>query len=337
MWITKIFQEKKLAWIDKCELLINQIKIAKAEYNFIYADKSEFITIETTLAWKKKHQNLLNELEKKKLDKLKRAFDYYRKLVKESSDFTSLISSLENTRNMHNKYATDNRVNQVYSVIGDVEGKTLDKQQLVAISKRVHNHLVVAGAGTGKTTTIVGLIKYLIKADLYKADEILVLSFTNASASEMKERIQNETSLPIEASTFHKLGINIISSVDNITPKISKLKQRKFISDKLSELMQNQEYLRLLNNYMIQHKVSIKSEFDFNTEQEYREYLKQNPPITLKRESVKSYGEMEIANFLYLNGIEYIYEKAYEIDTRTQEYGQYHPDFFLPEYNIYIY
>jgi len=336
MWITKIFQEKKLAWIDKCELLINQIKIAKAEYNFIYADKSEFITIETTLAWKKKHQNLLNELEKKKLDKLKRAFDYYRKLVKESSDFTSLISSLENTRNMHNKYATDNRVNQVYSVIGDVEGKTLDKQQLVAISKRVHNHLVVAGAGTGKTTTIVGLIKYLIKADLYKADEILVLSFTNASASEMKERIQNETSLPIEASTFHKLGINIISSVDNITPKISKLKQRKFISDKLSELMQNQEYLRLLNNYMIQHKVSIKSEFDFNTEQEYREYLKQNPPITLKRESVKSYGEMEIANFLYLNGIEYIYEKAYEIDTRTQEYGQYHPDFFLPEYNIYI-
>lgn len=142
--------------------------------------------------------------------------------------------------------------------------------------------------------------------------------------------------MPIEASTFHKLGINIISSVDNITPKISKLNQRKFISDKLSELMQNQEYLRLLNNYMIQHKVSIKSEFDFNTEQEYREYLKQNPPITLKRESVKSYGEMEIANFLYLNGIEYIYEKAYEIDTRTQEYGQYHPDFFLPEYNIYI-
>lgn len=190
MWITKIFQEKKLACIDKCELLINQIKIAKAEYNSIFADKPEFITIETTLAWKKKHQNLLNELEKKKLDKLKRAFDYYRKLVKESSDFTSLISSLENTRNMHNKYATDNRVNQVYSVIGDVEGKTLDKQQLVAISKRVHNHLVVAGAGTGKTTTIVGLIKYLIKADLYKADEILVLSFTNASASEMKERIQ---------------------------------------------------------------------------------------------------------------------------------------------------
>lgn len=336
MWITKIFQEKKQACIDKCEILINQIKIAKVEYNSIFADKSEFITIETTLAWKKKHQNLLNELEKKKLDKLKRAFDYYRKLVKDSSDFTLLISSLENTRNMHNKYATDNRVNQVYSLIGEVEEKTLDKQQLVAISKRVHNHLVIAGAGTGKTTTIVGLIKYLIKADLYKADEILVLSFTNASASEMKERIQNETSLPIEASTFHKLGINIISSVDNITPKISKLKQRKFISDKLSELMQNQEYLRLLNNYMIQHKVSIKSEFDFNTEQEYREYLKQNPPITLKRESVKSYGEMEIANFLYLNGIEYIYEKAYEIDTRTQEYGQYHPDFFLPEYNIYI-
>ena len=45
---------------------------------------------------------------------------------------------------------------------------------------------------------------------------------------------------------------------------------------------------------------------------------------------------MEIANFLAQNSVEYIYEKAYPIDTRNTEYGQYIPDFFLPEYNIYI-
>ena len=146
-----------------------------------------------------------------------------------------------------------------------------------------------------------------IKDNLYAKDikrnkphEILVLSFTNASASEMKERIHKETSLPIEASTFHKLGINIITSVDNIKPKISMLNMREFISDKLEVLMKNPDYLRLLNNYMIHHKVSMKSEFDFKTEKEYKEYLQLNPPITLKRETVKSYGEMEIANFLYL-------------------------------------
>ncbi|MBR1592509.1 MAG: UvrD-helicase domain-containing protein [Ruminococcus sp.] len=52
----------------------------------------------------------------------------------------------------------------MYSIVGQVEGKQLDRQQLVAISKNVHTHLVLAGAGTGKTTTIVGLVKYYIKS-----------------------------------------------------------------------------------------------------------------------------------------------------------------------------
>ncbi len=43
-----------------------------------------------------------------------------------------------------------------------------------------------------------------------------------------------------------------------------------------------------------------------------------------------------IANFLSTNGIAYVYEQPYEIDTRTSEYGQYYPDFYLPDYNIYI-
>ena len=92
-------------------------------------------------------------------------------------------------------------------------------QQLVAISKDVHTHLVLAGAGTGKTTTIVGLIKYLLKTGKYKQNEILVLSFTNASASEMKERISNETGYPIDASTFHKLGMNMITEVEGVNVK----------------------------------------------------------------------------------------------------------------------
>lgn len=41
---------------------------------------------------------------------------------------------------------------------------------------------------------------------------------------------------------------------------------------------------------------------------------------------------MEIANFLYMNDIDYIYENPYKIDTGTREFGQYKPDFYLPEY-----
>jgi len=56
----------------------------------------------------------------------------------------------------------------------------------------------------------------------------------------------------------------------------------------------------------------------------------------MKNETVKSYGEMDIANFLYQNNIEYVYESPYKYNTSTNEYTQYTPDFYLPEEDIYI-
>ena len=91
--------------------------------------------------------------------------------------------------------------------------------------------------------------------------------------------------------------------------------------------MQSDTYLNLLILYLLYNRVVAKSEFEFKTQKEYDEYLKLNPPTTVNNEAVKSYGEMDIANFLMQNGIQYVYEYPYEIDTRTSEYGQYHPDF----------
>ncbi|MCR5024720.1 MAG: UvrD-helicase domain-containing protein, partial [Lachnospiraceae bacterium] len=71
-------------------------------------------------------------------------------------------------------------------------------------------------------------------------------------------------------------------------------------------------------------------------ETEYEEYLRTNPPITLKGDKVKSYGEMDIANFLYRNGIAYEYEKEYAVDIRTKDRYQYYPDFYLTDYGYYI-
>ena len=82
--------------------------------------------------------------------------------------------------------------------------------------------------------------------------------------------------------------------------------------------------------------ITAKSEFDFKNGNEYHNYLRMNPPATIKGETVKSYGEMDIANYLFQNGIRYVYEAAYKDDTRTQKFGQYRPDFYLPDYDIYI-
>ena len=222
------------------------------------------------------------------------------------------------------------------TIIGNVEGRQLDKQQMECIVKPVKTHLVIAGAGTGKTTTIVGRVKYLLNSGTCDEKDILVLSFTNASAAEMSERINKETGKDIAASTFHKLGLNIITTVNRITPKVTKIQLQKFVRERLAENIKDQKYLNLLCRYSLHNHKYSRSEFDFTNGSEYDEYLKMNPPVTLKGDQVKSYGEMDIANFLFSNGITYEYEKEYEIDTRTKERFQYYPDFYLPNYGCYI-
>lgn len=335
MWIFDSIKEKKRLRNERCNELINRTDKSITVHTEMFSDKKCFVSADIAENWKKRNNNLLIELNSKDIKQLKKA-ENYSTLSNRISHLSYLLDNLENIRNKHNELAADERASAVYSIICEVEGKKLDRQQLVAISKVVHTHLVLAGAGTGKTTTIVGLVKYLLGIKKFSPDEILVLSFTNASAAEMKERLDKETGVTIEASTFHKLGMNIISDVNDIKPKISQLDQRKFIKQQLESLMQDRDYLRALNAYLIRRQFMIRSEFDFKTLQEYQEHLKKNPPVTLKYEVVKSYGEMEIANFLYLNGVEYIYEQPYKIDTRTKEFGQYKPDFYLPQYDIYI-
>lgn len=336
MWIFDRIREKKKIRDERCIMLISKIDAAEEELNQLFSCSDRFITDDDISIWRKKHGELITVLRSDtSIPNLKRA-KRYRELSRKIESLLLVEKELDKTRDSHNEATANDRAAEVYSVVGQVEGKHLDKQQLVAISKDVHTHLVLAGAGTGKTTTIVGLIKYLLKTDKYKQNEILVLSFTNASASEMKERIHSETGLPIEASTFHKLGMNIITEVNGVKPKITQLQQHRFIKQELETLMQNDEYLKMLNMYLIRKQYLIRSEFDFKSMQEYQDHLKKNPPVSLKQEMMKSYGEVEIANFLYLNGVEYIYEAPYSIDTRTKEFGQYKPDFYLPEYGIYI-
>ena len=258
------------------------------------------------------------------------------KLNSKKTILSDLTASIARKISIHNNEVASVLTIKARELIGDVEGRQLDAQQMRCIIKPAFNHLVIAGAGTGKTTTIVGKVKYLLKSGACEAKDILVLSFTNASASEMRDRINKETGLEIAASTFHKLGLNIISAVEGITPKITQIQLQKFAQAQLAENMKNPQYLNLLcRYYLFNHKYN-RSEFDFQNSVEYEEYLRTNPPITLKGDRVKSYGEMDIANFLFRNGIAYKYESEYEIDTRTEDRYQYYPDFYLTDSGYYI-
>lgn len=319
----------------ECSKLISRIDDALMDAKSIFAAPQTFVDPSTEIAWRNRNESVLADSEIHNIQRFKKA-NQYKILITKRLDLFDMVSSMSQRILQHNEHAANMRVKTVSSIIGEVEGKRLDMQQITCIAKEAHNHLVIAGAGTGKTTTVIGKIKYLLKAGKCLSQDILVLSFTNASATEMSKRITEETGCNIAASTFHKLGLDIISEVNGIMPKITQINLRKFIKEQLIFNMQSDSYLNLLSSYLLYNRVVAKSEFEFKSQKEYEEYLRLNPPITANGELVKSYGEMDIANFLMQNGINYIYEHPYEIDTRTDEYGQYHPDFYLPDYKIYI-
>lgn len=68
------------------------------------------------------------------------------------------------------------------------------------------NALVLAGAGAGKTLTILGKVYYLIEKNNIKPEEILLISFTNASVNDIKAKIKYD----INIFTFHKLAMHIL-------------------------------------------------------------------------------------------------------------------------------
>ncbi len=320
---------------EACDNLIAQVDTAIQEINLLFSDSQSFVDPGKEIEWSNHNASLIADMNIINIQKLKKA-THYKMLLEKQAELYRNANSLKQQISVHNDRVADAKIQNAYALIGNVEGRKLDKQQMTCIVKDAHNHLVIAGAGTGKTTTVVGKIKFLLKSGKYKPEDILVLSFTNASASEMSQRINQETGCNIDASTFHKLGLNIITKVNGIVPKITQLNLRKFVKEQLLLNMQSDAYLNLLSSYLLYNRVVSKSEFEFKTQSEYEEYLRLNPPTTINNETVKSYGEMDIANFLTQNGIQYIYEHPYKVDTRTSEYGQYNPDFYLPEYDIYI-
>lgn len=96
------------------------------------------------------------------------------------------------------------KVNQFY----------LDNFQMQLLNSD-NNALVIAGAGSGKTLTIIGKIKYLIEVKKILPSQILIISFTNNSVNDIKSKLN----IDIDVFTFHKLSIEILKK-QNIQYKI---------------------------------------------------------------------------------------------------------------------
>ncbi|MEI6894448.1 MAG: UvrD-helicase domain-containing protein [Colwellia sp.] len=224
-----------------------------------------------------------------------------------------------------------------------VESNPLTQRQRRSCVIDNDNNLLLAGAGTGKTSVMVGRAGYLINSQQATSDEVLLLAYGRKAADEMDERIKDKLQTDkISASTFHSLGLKIIAQVEGGKPSLSvfaedekaKAKWIQSCFDKL--ISESQAYRTLIIMYFSKYYYVEKSDFDFKSLGERHQYYIDNDIRTLKDEKVKSFGELYIANWLFTNGIEYQYEAKYAHNVTTVERRQYQPDFFIPELNLYL-
>ena len=225
-----------------------------------------------------------------------------------------------------------------------IESNPLTEEQRLAVIRDNDRNLVLAAAGTGKTSVMVAKALDLIDRGITKAENILILAYNRAAAKELEERINirgnlasvDESNRP-QVKTFHALGREILTKSKQ-SVKISvfsedPLKLDMWISEWFINKMQSDE--KFMKNF-IDLSYQPVNPFDFKTKEEYDNYIRDNDYRTLQGERVRGYQELLIANWMYLNCVEYEYEPSYVSKKRIEIGFDYKPDFYLVDSKVYL-
>ena len=263
-------------------------------------------------------------------------------MLKAIQDF---LRNPDRAREEANAAFVANELKRSKQLFNEIEKRPLTEEQRKAVVIDEDRNLVVAAAGSGKTSVIMAKAGWLLDRGYRRPSELLVLAFARDAKKEMEERICSrlgeDLANDITVSTFHSLGLAIIGQVEGQRPAIAKAVEddralTRLLKGIISELAADQTISETVLAWFREQFAPYQSPHEFKSWGEYYDYIRRYEIRSLKGEQLKSFEECEIANFLYLNGIEYEYERLYEYKTATSEKGPYRPDFYLPESGIWI-
>ena len=208
----------------------------------------------------------------------------------------------------------------------------LDKQQRRSIVSEEDNCLVVSSAGSGKTSSIVGKVKYLTEIKGIAPERILLISYTNKAAAELTERMATNG---LKGYTFHKLAIDIIGKTTGTKPSICDNTDSLFV-DIYHKLLDKSSFKKSIVEYFIDYQTN---EADWEQRKnERREQLSGLKNVQLKAMFpdmdgraiyVRSEQEQKICFVLSSLGVKFRYEEAYEHQLADEMHSQYRPDFSI--------
>jgi DNA helicase-4 len=275
--------------------------------------------------------------------------NYYKKDVT-VKNFNEIFEDFDDYIIRYNREYINTQKKRLQTYFDDIEGKRLDDQQRTAVITDEYSNLIIAGAGSGKTLTILAKVQYLIEQKGICPNDILLLSFTKKTVEELNERL-TRIGIGTKATTFHKLGYDTIKNHRSDIPAVTNENTiARVMKEYLqTDILENNEALQAFIEYVacymnipeeydnydsLGEKIDTEKGIDFQTLKSKCESLNMVSKAkhdTIQGERVKSVEELMIANFLYLNGINYEYEHPYPYGD-----GMYRPDFYLTDYDIYL-
>lgn len=324
-------------------------------FSELFNQTEQYVSHKTSEAFISKWAYLSQEA---KIINVRKTDDEYEEIER----FKTVYSSLTEYFDSANNQFIQNESVKYDSLLSNIDGKSLDEQQRTAVINDEDRILVLAGAGSGKTLTISAKVKYLYDIKKVNPKEILLISFTKKSAQEMTERIQKKLNIPVEATTFHKLGLDIIKKANDFRPEIADENSlAQFVHNFFeNEVVNHPDLVKALTEYFAyfleipddleKHSSlgelyeeeknadleTLKSKYDREKYIKETGIEKSKVYKTLNNEQVKSKQETQIANFLFMNGIKYEYEKPYPFKSEDPLRKAYKPDFYLTDYDIYL-
>ena len=346
--------DRLLAFGGALMRLLNEDKyIARSDYKPIveeYADiKTFFLNLQTA--------NLLGMYcEKNGLDeeRIKKALALFKELenLKKSPSLIKKHNDKFLSKHLESdKEYLDTILSQVDPAI------SLDAEQRKVVLSDEDYTLVVAGAGAGKTTTMAAKVKYLVEKKGVNPEDILVISFTNKAVGELEDKIVKALHIKCPVSTFHRTGYTILREND---AKKRNIKDEGFMWSVITDYLKNdvlkkpemvEKLILLFGTYFdapytgedMASFFSYMSKSDFSTmknilSEDSQQIINKRTKkaITINYETLRSSEEVVIANFLYLNKIDYIYENPYPYSF-PNSHRAYTPDFTITQNGKTIY
>lgn len=248
------------------------------------------------------------------------------------SKFTHDFGNIHSIVKRHNEQVIQDTLDTHKDFFDHCLKYPLDKQQRRSIVSEEDNCLVVSSAGSGKTSSIVGKVRYLIDIKHINPQNILLISYTNKAAAELTERMNIAG---LRGYTFHKLAIDIIGKATGQKPSICDNTDALFVKI-YHKLLEDEDFKKSIVEYFVDYQAQ---EADWeHRKNERRQQLSELKEVRLKAQFpdmngetiyVRSEQEQKICFVLSSLGVKFRYEEPYEHPLVDEMHSQYKPDFSI--------